>query len=164
MAKNAECLIFSTFPTRQDVNDNCKIDPMRSCVYLQREESGYSCQKYAKLREVIDNINDKENVESRKKGIECEGILGFIIRHQELLLGNNRVETVSPLGNYHVGSFEEIVLNEGEVFVKAGSADFAVNKTDLRVFVEEDGVVFSSRKNSAYIGEAKVFFGKLKNP
>jgi len=103
MPRNAEHFIFSSFPSGQQMNERCGFNNGEECMYLQ----GKTCQKYEALRGSIDKASDKESLESREKGVSCGGIIEFMIQHQEALLKGNKVETVSPLGNIHVGRLKK---------------------------------------------------------
>ncbi len=159
MPKSAEQFIFSIFPSERYVNKQCKLSNGKSCMYLQKEGNNHTCQKYGPLRELADITSDKESLESKEKGAACNGVIGFIMEHQGILRGN-WVETVSPLGNYHMGKLEEIGLENGEIIIKVDKASFCLPELDALVRVEEkdEQLIIGSRENSAYIGEARIFF------
>jgi hypothetical protein len=154
---NSEYSFFSSFPSRQHVEEVCKFGKGEEvCRYLVFGGEGFGCAKANPLRETIDKRSEAGTMGA--KGDNCEGTAGFIKDNKERLVGSKvKYQEIMPSMEAE-GILEDISVDEKNVGLSAGRASMGISESYAQIDIEPDGIRFSTRGLGAFAGESKILF------
>ena len=146
------------FPTEEHVENVCKLGQgEKTCCYLTTGPNGWSCAKSSSLRQTID-----ERVASgtmNAKADNCEGLLGFIIEHQQELVGK-KVEYEESMPSYRsAGPFKRMEVKNGNFFIfwdDDGERDNATNVKYLDITVSLQRITFGVARLGSFAGRTTI--------
>ena len=155
--------LFSSFPSKEHIEKICKPGSKegKTCRFLVMEPSkGFRCAKATIIRKTLDEKVAKG--EMNAKGDNCEGLLRFIIEHQEKLKGKTVTHRESMPSFFAKGVLQGIEVRGELIYIKADLEDLGVKEqyysvNDLEISVG-NGITFTISGLGALIGETKIFF------
>lgn len=149
---------FISFPSPNHVMSVCKPNKdEQTCRHLAMEGKGFRCIKASPFRRIIDE--ETEAGATRAKGDNCEGILGFVVEKQDLLVGNPTEYEEGGPRLKEKAQFQFIKVEDGLITLATSkSVNPRISENHVQIDVYKDSIRFSARGVGPLGGELKVYF------